>query len=122
MRRLAPTALSACLATLGLAAFAVTALPGSAEAQGVRRQRGDVLILNVRPRSFLDAGRVAPVGSENRYAGGWQVRSYLNSPPYANLNERYGGGVLPDPIIGGPFVGARNPFGPVDYVAPAGLR
>ncbi len=29
--------------------------------------------------------------------------------------------VLPDPITNGPFVGARNPIGPVDFVAPGGL-
>ena len=31
---------------------------------------------------------------------------------------RYGQDLLPDPITNGPFVSARNPFGPIDFVAP----
>ena len=34
------------------------------------------------------------------------------------MKDRFGEGSLPDPITNGPFVGARNPIGPVDYVAP----
>jgi hypothetical protein len=37
------------------------------------------------------------------------------------MRDRFGEGALPDPIHG-VFIGARNPFGPVDYGAPAGLR
>ena len=100
------------LGLLSLAAFAA-AVP--AEAQ-VRRER-DGMTLNVRPRSYLDAGKVVPAGSLNRYASG-QVATYLNNPPYQQMKDRFGEGVLPDPIINGPFVGARNPFGPVDFDAP----
>jgi hypothetical protein len=32
-----------------------------------------------------------------------------------------GRGVLPDPVTNGPYVGATNPFGPINYVAPPGL-
>ena len=96
------------LATLGLAAPA-------AEAQ-TRRRSGDVLILRVQPRSFLDAGTVVPVGSMQSPASPrGQVASYLNTPPYIGMRDRFGEGVLPDPITNGPFLGARNPFGPVDF-------
>ena len=74
-----------------------------------------MLILNVRPRSYLDAGNVVPVGSMNYPASGFgQTVSYLNLPPYLGMRERFGASVLPDPITNGPFIGARNPFGPVD--------
>jgi hypothetical protein len=63
-----------------------------------------------------------PVGSINPgYTGYGQTQSYLLSPPYAPGGAGFGVGVLPDAITNGPFVGSRNPFGPVDYVAPRGL-
>ena len=40
----------------------VGALPAEAQTRTLRRN-GEVLILNVRPRSYLDAGKVVPVGS-----------------------------------------------------------
>ena len=42
----------------------VGALPAEAQTRTLRRN-GEVLILNVRPRSYLDAGNVVPVGSMN---------------------------------------------------------
>jgi len=108
----------AAIAALSIAALTVAA--SIAEAQTQLRRRGEeVLILNVRPRSFLDPGKVVPVGSLNRYATNG-VLSYMVSPPWQHQRERFGEGTLPDPIHG-PFVGARNPFGPIDYVAPPGL-
>ena len=104
------------LSLLSLAALAA-AVP-AAEAQ-TRRQVvavetvGQPVILRVRPRSFLDAGNVVQPGTTNRYATR-DIVSYLNNPPYAHSRELFGAGTLPDPI-GGPFVGAQNPFGPVDY-------
>jgi hypothetical protein len=110
------------IALAALSVATVVALAPVAEAQS-RRRGDDVLILNVRPRSFLDAGRVVPVGSENRGASGFaQTQSYLNLPPWQHQRDRFGEGALPDPITNGPFVGARNAFGSIDYVAPAGLR
>lgn len=106
---------------LALSAFAAFAAALPAEAQTRRTRDGDVLILNVRPRSYLDAGNVVQPGSLNRYAT-VGVQSHLVSPPYFHQGTRFGEGVLPDPITNGPFIGARNPFGPVDYVAPPGLR
>ena len=108
------------LAVLSLAALAA-AIP-AAEAQD-RRRTGDGLSITVRPRSFLDAGTVVPVGSLASPASAFgQTRSYVLFPPYGNLSSRYGTDLLPDPITNGPFVGARNPFGPIDFVAPDALR
>jgi hypothetical protein len=102
------------------AATIVSALPAEAQA---RRTSERPLALRVTPRSFLDPGNVVPVGSLDRTTSGYaQTQSYLLSPPYAQTGERFGGGVLPDPVTNGPYVGSRNPFGPVDYVAPPGLN
>ena len=115
MRRLAA------LAAASVATF--TALAPVAEAQTLRRRGEQTIILDVRPRSYLDAGNVVPVGSQHSPAGGYgQTRSYLNLPPYQHMKDRFGEGSLPDPITNGPFVGARNQIGPVDFVAPPGLR
>lgn len=93
-------------AVIGLASLAaVSAFSVAAEAQTARDRP---LVLRVSPRSFLDPGPVAPVGSLNRYATQPQL-SYIANPPWGNQRERFGEGTLPDPI-GGPFVGARNPF------------
>src|SRR3954451_4246877 len=48
----------------------VGALPAEAQTRTLRRSREDVLILNVRPRSYLDAGNVVPVGSINFVTSG----------------------------------------------------
>jgi hypothetical protein len=73
------------------------------------------LRLNVRPRSFLDAGNVvAPNSSVNPASGFGQTVSYLRSPPYIQHRDRFGEGSLPDPIEG-VFIGAQNAIGPVDY-------
>jgi hypothetical protein len=95
-------------AVIGLASLAAaSAFSVAAEAQTERP-----LVLRVQPRSFLDPGTAAPVGSLNRYVTTGHM-SIVASPPWNN-SERYGGGsVLPDPI-GGPFVGARNPFADID--------
>ena len=109
------------LAAASVAAF-VTMAP-SADAQTLRRRGERNLTIDVRPRSYLDAGNVVPVGSQHSPAGSYgQVRSYLNLPPYQNMKDLVGEGSLPDPVINGPFVGAQDPIGPVDYVAPYWLR
>jgi hypothetical protein len=43
-------------------------------------------------------------------------------PPYDPTRARFQQFLLPDPITNGPYIGARNPFGPVDIEAPAALR
>ncbi|HEV2606284.1 MAG TPA: hypothetical protein VGU24_21760 [Microvirga sp.] len=105
------------LLSLGLlsATALMLAAPADAQTRRVTRviQSEQPLVLNVRPRSFLDAGTQAIRGSENRYAT-QDIVSYVNTPPYVNMRDRFGHGTLPDPIHGA-FVGARNPFGPVDY-------
>jgi hypothetical protein len=109
MRRLAA------FAALSLAAL--SALPAEAQTRTIRRN-GEVLILNVRPRSYLDAGNVVPVGSMNYPTSGYgQTVSYLNLPPYVGQRERFGASVLPDPVSNGPYPGpnSRNPFSGIGY-------
>jgi|SRR3712207_4541808 len=92
-------------ALLGLASLAaLTTVSVVADAQAQDRP----LVLRVQPRSFLDPGPVVPVGSLNRYVTAPMISSVAN-PPWAFQRDRFGEGSLPDPI-GGPFVGARNPF------------
>jgi hypothetical protein len=99
-----------CLLSLAVA----TTVPGLAEAQTRRVQReSGPLVIQVRPRSYLDAGTVVPVGSLDRTTSGTaQAKQYLNLPPWQAQRERFGEGTLPDPIMNGPFVGARSPFSP----------
>jgi len=93
----------------------------STEAQ-TRCRCGDVLILTVRPRSWLNPGNVIPVGAQvNPASPLGQTISTMVLPPWQNMRDRFGESVLPDPI-GGPFIGARNPIGPVNFVAPDFLR
>ena len=107
------------LAVLALTVAALSAAAPVAEAQ----TRREGLSITVRPRSFLDAGNVVQPGSLSSPASGFgQTRSYLLFPPYGNLNSRYGGDLLPDPVTNGPFPGSRNPFGPIDFVAPSAFR
>ena len=111
------------LALLGLMSIAalMAAVP-DAEAQ-LRRRGEDTLALNVRPRNWLNPGNVVEPGSTANPASAYgQYVSYQNLPPWINMRDRFGEGVLPDPVTNGPFVGARNPIGPVDFVAPDFLR
>ena len=99
---------------------AVGAVAPVAEAQG--RRNGGVLTLNVRPRSWLNPGNVIAPGAQVNPASAYgQYVSYQNLPPWQNMRDRFGESSLPDPI-GGPFIGARNPIGPIDFVAPSFLR
>lgn len=110
MRRLA--------AILVLSVASIGLLAPAAEAQQ-RRRNADGLIIRVEPRSFLDAGKVVPVGSLNYPTSGrGQTASYLNSPPYIGMRDAFGAGTLPDPILNSPFVGGRNPFDQIDFFAP----
>lgn len=103
-------------ASLRIAAVSLLVLSASAiatDAFAQSRREGGPMILRVQPRSFLDAGRVAPVGSMNRYAT-QSHSSHVVSPPFGNVGEFYGDANRPDPISG-TFIGARNPFAPVDF-------
>jgi len=93
----------ALLGLISLAALASVPLADNAQAQD------RPLVLRVQPRSFLDPGPVAPVGSMNRYVTAPMISSIAN-PPYGFQKDRFGEGVLPDPVTNGPFVGASNPF------------
>jgi|SRR5262245_3631757 hypothetical protein len=110
-----------------IALAAVAAVAPQAEAQQRRRVivpiDASVPTLRVRPRSFLDPGVVVIPGDLDRTTSGYaQTQAYLLSPPYAPNRERFSEGVLPDPITNGPYVGARNPFPPIDFNGPIDVR
>lgn len=107
MRRLS----TVCL--LSIAAATAAAPLAEAQTRRVQRESG-ALILNVRPRSYLEPGNVVATGSLDRTTSGYaQTQAYLAMPPWQHQRDRFGEGALPDPITNGPFVGARNPFGPI---------
>ncbi len=82
---------------------------------GTAASVAEPLRLNVRPRSWLDAGNVvSPGASINPASAQGQMISYYLSPPWQNMRDRFCEGTLPDPF-GGPFIGARNELGPVDF-------
>lgn len=103
---------------LATALLGALAAGTAAQAQESYHVRGP-LRLNVHPRSWLDIGNtVAPNSSVNPASAYGQQVSYLLNPPWQNMRDRFGEGTLPDPVTNGPFVGARNPFGPVDFANP----
>lgn len=124
---------SATLALMGavtiagsLAGFGTTT-PAEAQPRYVATRVGPALPIRIRPRSWLDAGNVVEPGngSVGNPATNPQfiTASYLNSPPYGR-NDRFGGGILSDPITNGPFIGARSSairnvdFSAVDAIDP----
>jgi hypothetical protein len=103
---------------IATALLAIVAGGTAAEAQQSYHVNGP-LQLNVRPRSWLEIGNtVSPGSSVNPASAYGQTVSYLLNPPYNNMRDRFGAGTLPDPVTNGPFVGAQNPFGPVDFGNP----
>ena len=99
--------------TAVIAAALLGVVGTAAEAQDVHT-RGP-LKLNVRPRSWLDAGNVvSPYSSVNPASAYGQTLSYLANPPYINMRDRFGEGVLPDPITNAPFPGGRSVLEPID--------
>ena len=101
---------------------ALMALGSAVEAQQSYRVNGP-LRLNVRARNFLQlSNTVAPYSQVNPASAYGQTVSYLLNPPYQNFKGRFGEGVLPDPVTNGPFIGATNPIGPVDYGTYAWFR
>lgn len=78
------------MVSLALGALAMTSLAvTSADAQTRKRE---VIIKGKKPRSFLDSGRVVPVGSLSNYV---YVGTVFNSMPYDAHRGRYGGETLP---------------------------
>ena len=88
--------------TIALAAVATFATVAAVQAQTRSRPP---LAVTVQPRSYLDPGKVAPVGSMNRYT---TIGSGVTSPVYYNLGGKYGEDTLP-PRDG--IGSSRNPFG-----------
>ncbi len=85
-------------ASLSLALVATFTVAPALEA----RERKPLRV-TVQKRSYFDAGKVAPVGSMNRYASG---HAYA-SPVYSFAGDRFGEGTLPSRIGAGtnPFTG-----------------
>jgi hypothetical protein len=122
---------SATIALMGALTLTAVGINTAAEAQGRYAPAGyrvsQPLPIRIRPRSWLDAGNVVEPGngSVSNPATNPQIitASYLANPPYGR-NDRFGGGILPDPITNGPFIGARSSairnidFSPVDAIDP----
>jgi len=99
-----------------LGALAVTGLGFTAPVQaqdgfgpGYRVSRP--LPIRIRPRSWLDAGNVVEPnnGSVSNPATNPVLIAQSNQlNPFYGRNDGYGGGILPDPITNGPFIGARS--------------
>jgi hypothetical protein len=97
----------------------IAALMTVTAAQAQDGRSSGPLRLDVRPRSFLDAGKVvSPYSSVNPASAYGQTVSYLTNPPYVNMRDRFGAGTLPDPVTNGPFVGARSVLDPIDFASP----
>ncbi|GJE41734.1 hypothetical protein [Methylobacterium soli] len=106
------------IALMGAIALAGFGLSTAADAQGRYAPGGyyrvsGPLPIRIRPRSWLDAGNVVEPGSTVAGLGNPATNpqliaaSGLLNPPYGR-NDRFGSGILPDPITNGPFIGARS--------------
>ncbi|MBB5761219.1 hypothetical protein ABEV34_18765 [Methylorubrum rhodesianum] len=120
------------LALLGAMTLTAIGFGTSAEAQGPYGNPGYVRVsqplpIRIRPRSWLDAGNVVEPGngsvSNPATNPAFIAASNALLPPYGPT-DRYGRGVLPDPITNGPFIGARSTairnvdFSAVDAIDP----
>ncbi|MDF2116493.1 hypothetical protein PY365_12980 [Roseiarcaceae bacterium H3SJ34-1] len=86
MRRFAKLMLAA--GSLALLTATIT----TAEAQS-RRYRGETRpTVVIKKRSFLDSGRVVPVGSLSGYV---TIGTIYNKPPFYNSRSQYGTETLP---------------------------
>ncbi len=69
------------------------------------------LPIRIRPRSWLDAGNVVEPGNgsvSNPATNPVLIAQSNALNPVYGRNDRFGGGILPDPITNGPFIGARS--------------
>jgi len=122
------------IALMGALVVAGLGLSTAADAQGRyapgRYYRVSApLPIRIRPRSWLDAGNVVEPGSTVAGLGNPATNPQLIAAsnqlnPVWGRNDRFGGGVLPDPITNGPFIGARSSairnidFSAVDAIDP----
>jgi hypothetical protein len=94
------------LALAALTAFAApTILASAAEAAGHRKPLRVVVV----KRSFLDAGKLVPVGIYNRHH---VVANTMTFPAYSNIGGFYGRETLPGHIGAGENPFANSFFGP----------
>ena len=104
------------LAATVLATVTVGACPGSGKLPCPRPASAAFRRASAELARFRQRGRALLVRNPASAYG--QTVSYLSSPPYINMADRFGGlgnSTLPDPVTNGPFVGAQNILGPVDY-------
>ncbi|GEP02006.1 hypothetical protein [Methylobacterium oxalidis] len=121
------------IALMGALAVAGLGLSTAADAQGRYAPAGyrvsQPLPIRIRPRSWLDAGNVVEPGSTAGGLGNPATNPQLIAAsnqlnPVWGRNDRFGGGILPDPITNGPFIGARSSairnidFSAVDAIDP----
>jgi hypothetical protein len=99
------THLTACSLAAACAALSALALSTAAEAQTRRAP----LAVTVEGRSFLDAGRIAPVGTYNRHL---TAANMLMSPSFGDNSGLYGRETLPPMIGAGENPFANSFFGP----------
>jgi hypothetical protein len=90
------------LIALAATALAVLTCGVAFQPAEAREQRKKPLRVTVEQRSFLDAGRIAPVGAYNRHI---ISAHYLATPAYGFGPSRLGTEALPSAIGSG-----RNPF------------
>ena len=104
------------LALLGAMTLTAIGFGTSAEAQGPYGNPGYVRVsqplpIRIRPRSWLDAGNVVEPGNgsvSNPVTNPTFIAQSNALLPAYGPTDRYGRGVLPDPITNGPFIGARS--------------
>ncbi|WP_310347093.1 hypothetical protein [Methylobacterium sp. BE186] len=121
------------IALMGALAVAGLGLSTAADAQGRYAPAGyrvsQPLPIRIRPRSWLDAGNVVEPGSTAGGLGNPATNPQLIAAsnqlnPVYGRNDRFGAGILPDPITNGPFIGARSSairnvdFSAVDAIDP----
>ncbi|WP_132250598.1 hypothetical protein [Methylobacterium segetis] len=121
------------IALVGALAVAGLGLSTAADAQGRYAPAGyrvsQPLPIRIRPRSWLDAGNVVEPGSTAGGLGNPATNPQLIAAsnqlnPVYGRNDRFGAGILPDPITNGPFIGARSSairnvdFSAVDAIDP----
>ena len=108
--RSATVALLGTLTVLGSLSGLGAVSPVEAQPRFVERV-GPALPIRIRPRSWLDGGNVVEPGNgsvSNPATNPQFIAASNQLNPVYGRNDRFGGGILPDPITNGPFIGARS--------------